>query len=113
MASTHVLYILSPELARIDLLAQFDVILASYKLRTDLIPSSTWSITDIGNEFIFSVKNDLSIVMIWDTLITLSLGSFDFFFESIMLPGAAASRRFVVITAAITVLILLSLNSLA
>jgi hypothetical protein len=50
-------------------------------------------------------------VIIWDTLITLSLGNFDPLADSKMLPGAPASRRLEVITAAITVLILLLLNS--
>ena len=66
---------------------------------------------ELERVWIFSVKYDLSMVIIWETLITLSLGNFDFLEESKTLPGAAARRVFDVITTAIIVLILLSLNS--
>lgn len=52
-------------------------------------------------------------VIIWETLITLSFGSFEFLAESKIFPGAAAKRVFEVITTAIKVLILLLLNSFA
>ena len=44
-------------------------------------------------------------------LITLSFGNLDLFMDNSMFPGAAAKRRFEVITTAIIVLILLLLNS--
>ena len=42
---------------------------------------------------------------------TLSLGNLDFLLDNSMFPGAAAKRRFEVITTAIMVFILLLLNS--
>lgn len=82
-----------------------------YNLRTNLKPSSTWAMIELESEWTFSVKYDLSMVIIWETLITLSLDSFDFSEGSKTLPGAATKRIFDVITTAIIVLILLSLNS--
>jgi hypothetical protein len=44
-------------------------------------------------------------------LITLSLGNLEFLLDNSILPGAAAKRKFEVITTAIKVFILLLLNS--
>ena len=50
-------------------------------------------------------------VISWETLITLFFDNFDFLTGSEIFPGAAAIRKLVVMTTAITVLILLLLKS--
>ncbi len=81
-----------------------------YNAKTNLSPSlRSLSCCEFNLET-FSVRNALSSVMIWLTLITESLLSLDSFFGNKLLPGASISRRLDVMTAARTVFILLSLK---
>jgi len=84
-----------------------------YSFSTNLTPSSTVAIILLESRWTFSTKKDLSMVIICETLMTLSLGNFDCFPESKTLPGAPDKYIFEVMATTITVLILLLLNSFA
>ena len=83
----------------------------AYRASTIRMPSSTSNMMRSLTWLTRSVRNVLSIVMICDTFITESWGSSVSSVLTGTLPGAAASRRFVVNTTAIMVWIRLRLKS--